>query len=145
MDLGISFTATHFWYQWTKESYILFMITCMYIYIHICKWSKVIHDSESVPISQKQDGCNIFVIMKTITTMVITTIALQQLRHSGGRTYSNFPHLDLNADRYWLSLRSQSECEKIQTRKTLDTDTLHAVIGVCVCVRITSFIPLVSG
>ena len=29
-------------------------------------WSQVIHDTPSAQISQKQDGCNIYVIMKTM-------------------------------------------------------------------------------
>ena len=35
---------------------------------------------------------------------------------------SIFPHLD------WIFLRIQSECRKIQTRKTPNTDTFHAVL-----------------
>ena len=33
----------------------------------------------------------------------------------------------LNAERYGVSLRNQSECGKIRTRKTPNTDTFHAV------------------
>ena len=32
----------------------------------LCKWSEVIHDIQSAQISQKQDGCNIYAIMKTM-------------------------------------------------------------------------------
>ena len=38
-----------------------------------------------------------------------------------------FPTFGLNAGRYSVSLRIQSECEKIRTRKTLNTDTLQVV------------------
>ena len=46
------------------------------------------------------------------------------------RSYSG-PHLPtfgLNMERYEASLRSQSECGKIWTRITPNTDTFHAVI-----------------
>ena len=45
------------------------------------------------------------------------------------RSYSGpyFPALGLNAERYEVSLRIQSECRKIQTRITPNTDTFHTV------------------
>ena len=39
-----------------------------------------------------------------------------------------FPAFGLNTDRYGVSLRIQSECGKIRTIKTLNTDTFHAVV-----------------
>ena len=39
-----------------------------------------------------------------------------------------FPAHGLNAERYELSLRIQSECGKIRTRKTLNTDTFQIVL-----------------
>ena len=39
-----------------------------------------------------------------------------------------FPVFGLNMERYGVSLRIQSECEKLQTRKTSNTDTFHPVI-----------------
>ena len=46
------------------------------------------------------------------------------------RSFSSpyFPAFGLNTDRYGVSLRIQSECGKIRTRKTLNTDTFHAVL-----------------
>ena len=38
-----------------------------------------------------------------------------------------FPAFGLNSARYSVSVRIQSECGKIRTRKTLNTDTLSAV------------------
>ena len=38
-----------------------------------------------------------------------------------------FPAFGLNTDRYGLSLRIQSECGKIRTRITPNTDTFHTV------------------
>ena len=38
-----------------------------------------------------------------------------------------FPAFGLNTERYGVSLPIQSECEKIRTRKTPNTDTIHAV------------------
>ena len=48
------------------------------------------------------------------------------------RIYSGpyFPSFELNAERYRLSLRIQSKCEKIQTRITPNTDTFHAVVQI---------------
>ena len=47
--------------------------------------------------------------------------------------YSNFsgpyfPAFGLNSERYSVSLGTQSECLKIQTRKTPNTDTFHALL-----------------
>ena len=38
-----------------------------------------------------------------------------------------FPSFGLNTEKYGVSLRIQSECGKIRTRKTPNTDTFHAV------------------
>ena len=42
-----------------------------------------------------------------------------------------FPSFGLNTDRYSVSLRIQSECVKIRTRKTPNTDTFCAVSRTC--------------
>ena len=39
-----------------------------------------------------------------------------------------FPAFGLNTERYSVSLRIQSECGKIRTRKTLNRETFHAVL-----------------
>ena len=39
----------------------------------------------------------------------------------------HFPAFGLNTERYWVSLRIQSECGKMRIRMTPNTDTLHAV------------------
>ena len=45
------------------------------------------------------------------------------------RSYSgpHFPTFGLNTQRYGVSLRIQSECGKMRTKITLNTDTFHAV------------------
>ena len=45
------------------------------------------------------------------------------------RSYSSpyFPAFVLNTERYFLSLRIQSECEKMRNRKTPNTDNFYAV------------------
>ena len=45
------------------------------------------------------------------------------------RSYSGlyFPAFGPKTERYSVSLRIQSECKKIRTRITTDTDTFHAV------------------
>ena len=42
-----------------------------------------------------------------------------------------FPAFGLNTKRYSVSLRIQSECTKIRTRKTPNTDTFYAVNRLC--------------
>ena len=38
-----------------------------------------------------------------------------------------FPAFGLNAEKYGVTLRIQSKCEKIRTRKYPNTDTFHTV------------------
>ena len=47
------------------------------------------------------------------------------------RSYSgpHFPAFRLNTERYGVSLRIQSECGKMWTRITPNSDTSHAVFG----------------
>ena len=47
------------------------------------------------------------------------------------RSYSGpcFPAFGLNRERYSVSIRIQSECGKIRTRVTPNTDTFHAVLA----------------
>ena len=40
-----------------------------------------------------------------------------------------FPAFGLNMERYSVSLRIQSECGKMRTRKTPNTDTFHVAVG----------------
>ena len=42
--------------------------------------------------------------------------------------WSAFPACGLNTERYFVSLRIQSECGKMQTRITPNTDTFYAVL-----------------
>ena len=50
-----------------------------------------------------------------------------------------FSAFGLNTEKYGVSLRIQSECGKIRTRKTPNTDTFHAVIGLAFSFRLNSF------
>ena len=56
------------------------------------------------------------------------------------RTYSgpHFPAFGLNKERYSVSLRIQSECGKMQTRITPNTDTFYAVSEYVMNVQFTS-------
>ena len=47
--------------------------------------------------------------------------------HSRSSSGPHFPALGLNTERYSVSLHIQSECVKIQTRITPNTDTFYAV------------------
>ena len=42
-----------------------------------------------------------------------------------------FPAFGLNTERYFVSLRIQSKCGKIQSRKISNTDTINAVKPFC--------------
>ena len=42
----------------------------------------------------------------------------------------HFPAFGLNTERYEVSLRIQSECEKIRTRKTPNTDPFYTVLNI---------------
>ena len=46
------------------------------------------------------------------------------------RSYSGpyFPAFGLNMEKYFVSLRIQSQCEKIRTRITRKTETFYAVM-----------------
>ena len=46
-----------------------------------------------------------------------------------------FPACELNMERYKVSIRIQSVCEKIPTRKTPNTDTFYTVYLFTVCSR----------
>ena len=48
--------------------------------------------------------------------------------HIGRFSDSHFPTFGLNTERFSVSLHIQSECGKIRTRKTPNTDTIHAVL-----------------
>ena len=58
-----------------------------------------------------------------------TDVAEHCVKSVRNRSFSGpyFPAFGLNTVRYGVSLRIQSECEKIRTRKTPNTDTFYAV------------------
>ena len=45
-----------------------------------------------------------------------------------------FPAVWLNAQRYFVSLRTQSEYGKMRTRKTPNTDTFYVILTTTVCI-----------
>ena len=55
------------------------------------------------------------------------TISLRKKCPYSELFWSYFPAFGLNTERYRVSLRIQSECGKIRTRITPNTDTFHAV------------------
>ena len=62
------------------------------------------------------------------------------------RSYSGsyFPAFGLNTERYGVSLRIQSECRKIRTRITPNTDTFHAVLLSRKCLSAENFVSILS-
>ena len=62
-----------------------------------------------------------------------TPLSIQNIHCVKGvriRSFSSphFPAFGLNTERYFVSLRIQSECRKIRTRRTPNTDTFKVVI-----------------
>ena len=64
--------------------------------------------------------------MRVISVILVISNCVKSVRV---RSFSGpyFPAFGLNTERYSVSFRTQSECDKIRTRKTLNTDTFHAV------------------
>ena len=73
--------------------------------------------------------CNAFLIWHLSTPFVINHVAWHCVKRICIRSYSgpNFPEFGLNTERYSVSLRIQSECGKIRTRITPNTDTFYSV------------------
>ena len=72
--------------------------------------------------------CDYIVCRKfTVLILVWSLYCVKSLRI---RNFSdpNFPAFGLNTERYGVSLRIQSECGKIRTRKTPNTDTFYAAL-----------------
>ena len=59
--------------------------------------------------------------MKALITNCVKSVHIQS--YSG----PHFPAFGLNMERYSISLQIQSKCGKMQTRITLNTDTLYAL------------------
>ena len=57
---------------------------------------------------------------------------------------SCFPAFGLNRERYGVSFGIQSECEKIRTRQTLNTDTFHAFKGIFTSRLLQSLLGLIK-
>ena len=70
--------------------------------------------------------CQFKVIYKLTTKDAIVAHCVKHVRI---RSYSgpHFPAFGLNTDRYGVSLRVQSECGKMRTRITPNTDIFHSV------------------
>ena len=54
----------------------------------------------------------------------------------------HFPTFGLNTERYFVSLRIQSKCGKIRTRKSPNTDTFHTVRFFQIIYRYTTLMPI---
>ena len=66
--------------------------------------------------------CLLIIILLITTSSLVKGVRI--------RSYSGlyFPAFGLNTERYGVCLRIQSECQKIRTRITPNTDTFHAVL-----------------
>ena len=67
---------------------------------------------------------------KTLTSAGYVTNIVLRKKSVHIRSYSgpHFPAFGLNTERYSVSLRIQSECGKMRTRITPNTDTFYAVL-----------------
>ena len=63
---------------------------------------------------------------KKLNILQLHYVKSVRIRSFSGPYFSAF---GLNTERYGLSLLIQSECGKIRTRKTWNTDIFHAVLG----------------
>ena len=57
------------------------------------------------------------------------SISLHEKSPYLGFFWSYFPAFGLTTEKYFVSFRIQSECMNIQTRKTPNMDTFHAVLA----------------
>ena len=67
---------------------------------------------------------------KIIGRVMFNKYLLYCVRSVRSRSFSGpyFPSFTLNTERYSVSLRIQSKCWKMQTRKTPNTETCYAVL-----------------
>ena len=71
-----------------------------------------------------------FNIFSSILAITVSLDDVKQcVKSVRNRSFSGlyFPAFGLNTERYRVSLRIQSKCGKIRTRKIPETDTFHAV------------------
>ena len=66
-------------------------------------------------------------IMRNRGNKSLKSTLCKKCPYSVGYSVPYFAALGLNTERYGVSLRIQSECEKIGTRKTPNTGTFYAV------------------
>ena len=62
----------------------------------------------------------------SLKMLAVHCVKIVRIRNFSG---PYFPPFGLNTKRYSVSLRIQSECGKIRTRKTPNMDTFHAVVA----------------
>ena len=68
-----------------------------------------------------------------LISLLFATLPLRESVRSPIFSVLYFPAFGLNTERYSVYLRIQSECKKIKTRKTPNTDTFHAVFFIVPC------------
>ena len=75
----------------------------------------------SIILSKKEVNINLFCTLSSLLNQFVETVHI--------RSFSSpyLPAFGLNTERYGVSIRTQSECGKIWTRKTPNTNTFHAV------------------
>ena len=88
--------------------------------------SKIVYHLKLLTIFAKKKKC----ILDVLLSFEFTCANRTQREKVRVRSFSSFyfPTFGLNTERYRVYLRIQSECGKIQTRKTPNTDPLHAAV-----------------
>ena len=75
-------------------------------------------------------ACTYMIVIYVVQNDTKNTNNIYCVKNVRIQSYSglDFPTFGLNTERYRVSLRLQSECGKMLTRITPNTDTFHAVI-----------------
>ena len=123
----ISFTVIGLWLFYFRLDFPILWLRPGFFFFNI--YAKFLFD-------QIYNRLNFTLILALITAkngqIVTNTRCLKSVRI---RSFSGpyFPIFGLNTERYCASFRIQSECGKIQTRKTPNTGTSHVVTPLQLC------------
>ena len=123
--------------QWVKsEKYVSLTLLCVIdVIVCNCHQKNVCHScrSEAFIVNFKQISHIVHCWLWTRKCLLSSWLIQSNLQHCVKsvriRSYSgpHFPAFGLNTERYGVSLRIQSECGKMRTRITPNTDTFYAV------------------
>ena len=99
------------------------------------RWYKFIINSFSCP-PEKEKTLWLVVILPLCHNLFWYTILCVKSVRIQSFSGPYFPTFRLNTERYSVSLHIQSECEKLLTWKTPNTEIFHALFGISGCLMI---------